>query len=199
MASTASSPILLTRGDALLLVDIQNDFLPGGSLAVPGGDEIIPVVNRCIKRFMARRLPVFATRDCHPEGHCSFKESGGPWPVHCVTGTFGFEFPGDLRLPDDAVVICKADSPDRDAYSGFDGTDLEKRLRKRGVRRLFVAGLATDYCVLSTVTDALRLGFQAVLLRDGVRAVDIREGDGDRAVEKMAGSGALSAVSRDLS
>lgn len=178
------------RGDALVIVDVQNDFLPGGALAVPHGDEVVPVLNRWIERFTARGLPVVATRDWHPPDHCSFRERGGPWPVHCVAGTEGAAFAPGLRLPADALVISKATEPDREAYSGFEGTDLAARLRGLGVRRLFVGGLATDYCVLSTVRDARREGFDVVLLEDAVRAVDVQPGDGARALEEMRRLGA---------
>lgn len=177
-------------GDALLLVDVQNDFLPGGSLAVPRGDEVVPVLNRAIAAFEAQQLPVYATRDWHPERHCSFRAQGGPWPPHCVAHTRGAEFAPTLRLPPAASVISKATSADRDAYSGFDDTDLDSRLRAAGIRRLFIGGLATDYCVLNTVRDALRLGYEVMLLTDAVRAVEVQPGDGRRAEDEMARLGA---------
>src|SRR5690606_1829889 len=116
------------RGDALVVVDVQNDFLPGGSLAVPDGAAVVPVLNAWLERFGALGLPVFATRCWHPPDHCSFRAQGGPWPPHCIAGTRGAEFAPDLALPPDAVVISKATRADRDAYSGFDGTDLGQRL-----------------------------------------------------------------------
>lgn len=177
-------------GDALVIVDVQNDFLPGGALAVPHGDEVIPVLNRWIERFTGRGLPVIATRDWHPPDHCSFQARGGPWPPHCVAGTEGAAFAPGLRLPQDTLVISKATEPDREAYSGFEGTALAERLRDLGARRLFVGGLATDYCVLSTVRDARREGFEVVLIEDGVRAVDVQPGDGERALEEMRRLGA---------
>ena len=177
-------------GDALVIVDVQNDFLPGGALAVPHGDEVVPVLNRWIERFTARGLPVIATRDWHPPDHCSFQARGGPWPPHCVAGTEGAAFAPGLRLPQDTLVISKATEPDREAYSGFEGTALAERLRDLGARRLFVGGLATDYCVLSTVRDARREGFEVVLIEDGVRAVDVQPGDGERALEEMRRLGA---------
>lgn len=177
-------------GDALLIVDIQNDFLPGGSLAVPRGDEVVPVLNRYIERFRARSLPVYATRDWHPPDHCSFQARGGPWPPHCVAGTPGAGFAPALALPPDTVVISKAASPDKDAYSGFEGTDLAQRLRDAGARRLFIGGLATDYCVLNTVKDALSRGFTVLLLEDAVRAVNVRPDDGEKAMKEMIRLGA---------
>ena len=178
-------------GDALLIVDVQNDFLPGGSLAVSHGDEVIPVLNRYIGEFAAQGLPVYATRDWHPQQHCSFRAKGGPWPPHCIANTHGAEFAAALRLPPGATVISKATSLDKDAYSGFEGTDLDPRLRAVGIRRLFIGGLATDYCVLNTVRDALQLGYAVMLLTDAIRAVDVQPGDGQRAEVEMAGLGAL--------
>jgi nicotinamidase/pyrazinamidase len=177
-------------GDALLVTDIQNDFLPGGSLAVAGGDEVVPVLNRYIDAFVARSLPVYATRDWHPEGHCSFHAQGGPWPVHCVAGTHGAAFAAALALPPDTTVISKATSRDQEAYSSFQGTDLDSRLRAASIRRVFIGGLTTDYCVLNSVRDARRLGYEVFVLADAIRAVDVQPGDGRRAEEEMAGLGA---------
>lgn len=175
-------------GDALLIVDAQNDFLPGGNLAVPRGDEVVPVLNRYLRAFAA--LPVYATRDWHPERHCSFSAQGGPWPPHCIAGTHGAEFAAALQLPPSAVIISKATTPEQDAYSGFQGTGLDARLRAANIRRLFIGGLATDYCVLNTVRDALRLGYRVFLLIDAIRAVNVRPGDGLRAEEEMLKLGA---------
>lgn len=178
-------------GDALLSVDVQNDFLPGGALAVPAGDEVIAPLNGWLARFAAARLPVFATRDWHPADHCSFVAEGGTWPPHCIADTLGAQFAAALALPVSAVTISKATAKETDAYSGFAGTDLHERLQGVGVRRLFVGGLATDYCVLNTVLDALRLGYAVVLLADCIRAVDVRPGDGARAVAAMVAAGAV--------
>jgi len=180
----------LQQGDVLLVTDIQNDFLPGGSLAVAGGDEVVPVLNRYIGAFVAQGLPVYATRDWHPQGHCSFHAQGGPWPVHCVAGTHGAAFAATLTLPPDATVISKATSLDQEAYSSFQGTDLDSRLRAAGIRRLFIGGLTTDYCVLNTVRDARQLGYDVFVLADAIRAVDVRPGAGQRAEEEMASLGA---------
>lgn len=177
-------------GDVLLVTDIQNDFLPGGNLAVAGGDEVVPVLNRYIEEFVARGLPVYATRDWHPERHCSFHAQGGPWPVHCVAGTRGGEFAANLMLPPDTTVISKATAPDREAYSSFEGTNLDSRLRAAGIRRIFIGGLTTDYCVLNTVRDARRHGYDVFVLTDAIRAVDVRPGDGQRAEEMMTRLGA---------
>lgn len=177
-------------GDALLVTDIQNDFLPGGSLAVQGGDEVVPVLNRYMEIFMARNLPVFATRDWHPEHHCSFREQGGPWPIHCVAGTHGAKFSAALRLPSSAVIISKAHTPEQDAYSSFLRTDLDRKLRDAGIRRVFIGGLTTDYCILNSTRDALQLGYQVFVLADAIRAVNVQPGDGTRAVEEMIALGA---------
>lgn len=177
-------------GDALLIVDVQNDFLPGGSLAVLRGDEVVQVLNRYLQIFVAHRLPVYATRDWHPRQHCSFRAQGGPWPPHCVADSSGAQFAATLQLPRTAVIISKATSEEQDAYSGFEGTDLDNQLRKANISRLYIGGLATDYCVLNTVRDALRLGYQVLLLGDAIRAVDVQAGDGIRAEAEMAKLGA---------
>lgn len=190
--------IRLDSGDALLIVDVQNDFLPGGSLAVPRGDEVVPVLRRYLALFQARGLPIFASRDWHPAGHCSFRERGGPWPPHCIAGTPGAELARDLSLPASAILINKADSPDKDAYSAFEGTPLHDLLRAHGVRRLFVGGLATDYCVLNTVRDAAALGYAIVLLTDAIRAVNVHPDDGAKAEAEMRRLGALAAHVAEL-
>ncbi len=177
-------------GDALLVVDVQRDFLPGGSLAVPSGDAVIPALNRYLTLWHDRGLPVFATRDWHPPTHCSFRAQGGPWPPHCVAGTPGSEFAPALDLPPTTVVISKGDAADRDAYSGFQETALHERLRTAGVQRVFVGGLATDYCVLATVRDAAALGYAVRLLTDAIKAVDVHPGDGQRAQDEMVRLGA---------
>lgn len=191
-------PIPLRAGDALLIVDVQSDFLPGGSLAVPRGDEVVAVLNGCLQAFRQAGLPVVATRDWHPPDHCSFRPQGGPWPPHCVAGSAGAGFAPGLQLPAQAIVISKATQQQSDAYSGFEGTALDQRLRQAGVGRLFVGGLATDYCVLNTVCDALRLGYQTVLLLDAIRAVDVHAGDGERAIARMLQLGALAASSQHI-
>lgn len=181
----------LQAGDALILVDVQLDFLPGGSLAVSHGDEVVPALNRYIAVFRRLTLPVVATRDWHPPDHCSFQAQGGPWPPHCVAGSDGARFAPLLDLPCEARIVSKATARDRDAYSGFEGTDLDDWLKHAGVSRVFVGGLATDYCVLNTVRDALRLGYATFLLADAVRAVDVQAGDGERAIAEMRRLGAL--------
>lgn len=190
MKPHASRSIALQPGDVLLVTDVQNDFLPGGSLAVPDGDAVVPALNRYIAAFVAHGLPVFATRDWHPRQHCSFRDQGGPWPVHCVAGSPGAAFPATLDLPAGAPVISKATEPGREAYSGFQGTALDSRLRMAGVRRIFIGGLATDYCILNSVRDALWLGYEVFVLTDAVRAVDVHPGDGERALAEMTRLGA---------
>jgi nicotinamidase/pyrazinamidase len=183
-------PLTLQMGDALIVVDVQTDFLPGGALGVPAGDEVIPVLNRYLGEWRARGLPVFATRDWHPPGHCSFRERGGPWPPHCVAESQGARFASALDLPPTTVVISKSTMVDQDAYSGFQGTDLDDRLRRAEVRRVFVGGLATDYCVVSTVRDALARGYRTIVLADAIRAVDVHPDDGRKAKEEMGRLGA---------
>jgi nicotinamidase/pyrazinamidase len=172
MNNDRRAKIDLKAGDALILVDAQNDFLPGGSLAVPAGDEIIPVLNRYIALFHAHGLPIFATRDWHPPDHCSFQCQGGPWPAHCIAGTRGAAFPVNLQLPGDSHIISKATVRDKDAYSGFDDTQLNALLRCIGVLRVFIGGLAAEYCVLNTVKDALRYRYVTFVLEDAIRAID---------------------------
>lgn len=182
--------LTLQTGDALLVVDVQNDFLPGGALAVPHGDEVIPLLNQYLALFSARQLPIVATRDWHPANHCSFAAQGGPWPRHCVANTHGARFAESLTLPQTTIVISKATTAQAEAYSGFAGTDLAQRLRGMGVSRIFVVGLATDYCVLNTVLDGIKLGFQVHLLADAVRAVNVQADDGVRAEQSMVAAGA---------
>lgn len=177
-------------GDALIIVDVQNDFLPGGRLAVPAGDAVLAPLNVCIRRFAAARLPVVASRDWHPADHCSFKARGGPWPPHCVAGTLGAAFAAGLALPHEAWIVSKAMTEEADAYSAFAGTGLDARLRDAAVGRLVVGGLATDYCVLNTVLDALRLGYAVVVLEDAIRAANVAPGDGDAALARMRSAGA---------
>lgn len=175
--------------DALLVVDVQNDFLPGGALGIDGGDRIVPPLNRLLAAWRAHGLPVYLTRDWHPPDHCSFAARGGPWPVHCVAGTRGAEFSPLLdRAPGDTVV-SKATRPERDAYSALDGTTLAGDLRRAGVRRVFIGGLATDYCVRATGRDARAAGLEVVVLSDAVCAVDVQPGDGERALAELAAAG----------
>jgi nicotinamidase/pyrazinamidase len=188
------------RGDALIVVDVQNDFAdPQGSLSVRGGGEILPVVNREVQAALAAGSTVVFTQDWHPERTPHFRADGGIWPVHCVRDTWGAELHPALHRPPDAAVLRKGVDGE-DGYSGFsvrdpgtgevEATGLESLLRDAGVDRVLVAGLATDYCVKETVLDARRLGFETVVVRDGVRAVDLQPGDGDRAIDRMREAGA---------
>lgn len=191
-ALPATDDLHPAAGDALLVVDVQADFLPGGALAVPRGDAVIAPLNRLLARFDALGLPIVATRDWHPPDHCSFRAQGGPWPPHCVAGSAGAAFAAGLALPASTRIVSKAMTAGRDAYSGFDGTGLAHTLATLGVHRVFVGGLATDYCVAATVRDARAQGFAVVLLADAVRAVDAQAGDGERALRQMRALGVRS-------
>lgn len=188
--------VKITPKDALILVDIQKDFLPGGALPVPEGDKVIEPANRYIELFQKAGAPIFATRDWHPPNHISFKEQGGLWPPHCVQNTEGAKFAESLKLPPETFIINKGDRPEFDAYSGFQGTILKDLLRERGVRRIFVGGLATDYCVLNTVLGGLNLGFQVFWLSDASKGIT-PEGE-QRAEEKMLSEGAVKVIYNDL-
>jgi len=179
----------LTGRRALVVVDVQNDFCPGGSLAVERGDEVVAPLNRLISEFLERGEPVFKSRDWHPARTKHFAAYGGTWPAHCVQGTRGAEFHPEL-LDDPRVQIISKGTGDEDQYSAFDGTDLADILRERGVTELLVGGLATDYCVKNTVLDALREGFKVRDLTEAMRAVNLRPGDDARAVEEMRRAGA---------
>lgn len=182
-----NEPQALSRDDALLVVDVQNDFCPGGSLAVPGGDSVIPVLNRWIANARKAGAPVFASRDWHPVDHVSFTEQGGPWPVHCVQDTDGAAFHPDLDMDRSVIRISKGTRFDEDAYSAFDNTGLAGYLRSRGIKRLWIGGLAQDVCVLRTAVDAAREGFDTHLIRDATRPVD-PEG-GEKALDEMREAG----------
>ncbi len=181
----------LRRGDALLIVDVQNDFCPGGSLAVPEGDRVVPVLNRWIAAAVAAGIPVYASRCWHPRGHVSFHERGGPWPPHCVQNSLGAAFHPGLQLPPGAPIITKGADLDHDSYSDFCETDLAEQLRQNGVRRIFVGGLALDYCVRATVLDGLKEGFEVHLIRAGTRAVEVEPEDGARALAEVRAAGAV--------
>lgn len=174
--------------DALIVVDVQNDFCPGGALAVADGDAVVPVLNRAIESAQQAGVPVVASRDWHPERHCSFQPQGGPWPPHCIQETEGAEFQPDLVLPDEAHLVSKGTFEAEDQYSALDGTGLGDWLRHQGVRRLWVGGLAQDVCVRATVLDALKEGFAVKLMREATRPVDA-EG-GRRALDEMLEAGA---------
>lgn len=188
----------LKSNDALLVVDIQKDFLPGGSLPVPKGDRVIAPLNEAMRRFRRARLPIVASRDWHPPGHVSFRERGGPWPPHCVAGTPGAEFDKRLELPPGIEVFSKATQRDREAYSALDGTGLGRRLKELGIHRIFIGGLTTEYCVLTTTRDALAAGFEVWVLEDAIGAIDARPGDGARALSEIRHYGATLIRSEEL-
>ncbi|HEV2062640.1 MAG TPA: nicotinamidase [Solirubrobacteraceae bacterium] len=173
--------------EALVVVDFQNDFTPGGALAVPDGDEIAPRVRELIDS--GRFDLVVATRDWHPPDHGSFEERGGPWPPHCVQGTPGAELHPSLPRDEVDVILDKGRDPGTEGYSAFDGTDFASLLRERGIDRLTVIGLATDYCVKNTALDALREGFEVEIDRKGVRGIDVSPGDVERAIAEVTAAG----------
>ncbi|MGE5216770.1 MAG: nicotinamidase [Chloroflexota bacterium] len=192
----------MEASDALVIIDVQNDFCPGGALPVTDGDRVVPVLNRYIKKFTREKRQIFATRDWHPAKTKHFKAYGGLWPPHCIQGTPGAEFRTDLALPKDAVIVSGGMAPDEEGYSGFDGKDekgvgLASLLHASGVERIFVGGLATDYCVKHTVLDGVKLGFKVVLLEDAVRGVNLKPDDSERAIEEMVSAGAQKATSSD--
>jgi len=174
---------------ALIVVDVQNDFCPGGTLAVAQGDEVVEPLNQQIDEFLERGAPVYKSRDWHPPTTKHFQAYGGTWPVHCVQNTKGAEFHPALRNDPRITVVSKG-LGDTDCYSAFDETDLASQLQQQGVEELVVGGLATDYCVRNTVLDALKHGFKVKLLENATRAVDLHPGDGDRAIEEMRAAGA---------
>lgn len=181
--------------DALIVIDVQNDFCLGGSLAVPDGDAVVPVLNRYVERAQAAEIPIFASRDWHPTETTHFAAYGGAWPVHCVQGTPGAAFHPDLRLPPETLIASTGMGAHDEGYSALegvlpDGRNLLDVLREHGVTRIHAGGLATDYCVRATVLGALAAGFEVFLLRDASRAVDVTPGDGDRAIAEMRAAGA---------
>ena len=181
----------LQQGDALLLVDVQNDFCPGGALPVPQGDEVVKELNAWIDEANGLGAPIFASQDWHPDGHVSFAERGGPWPRHCVQRTDGAAFRADLDLPESAQVVQKGADVDTDAYSAFQGTELAEKLTDLGVEKVWIGGLALDYCVRASVLGAIKSGFQVGLILKGTRAVNVDPGDGDTAVAEMVEAGAV--------
>lgn len=165
----SATPVHLDSGDALIIIDVQNDYLPGGVLGVARGRDAIPVINEYIGRFDDNHLQIFALRDWHPEKHCSFQAQGGRWPMHCVADTFGAAFPDELALPADALVLPKGEDLDKDACSAFNGTRLLRHLREFEIERLFIGGLAANDCLLATIRDAVSHGFEVFLLEDATR------------------------------
>lgn len=180
--------------DAFIMTDLQNDFCPGGALAVPEGDTIIQPINSIARLFTT----VVATQDWHPPDHCSFKSQGGPWPPHCVQNSWGAELHPLVDKAKITITVRKARHRDRDAYSAFQETALKEELRKRRIKRVFITGLATDYCVKQTAFDALKNGFMTVVLTDLVRAVNVHPDDGRKALDDLGKAGAGLLLSHDL-
>ena len=174
---------------ALIVVDVQNDFCPGGTLAVSHGDEVVEPLNELIDEFLERGDPVYKSRDWHPPQTKHFEAHGGTWPIHCVQNTQGAEFHPQLK-DDPRIRVISKGLGDTDCYSAFDETDLASQLRDKGVEEVLVGGLATDYCVKNTVLDALKQGFKVKALKNAMRAVDLKPGDGERAIEEMRNAGA---------
>jgi nicotinamidase/pyrazinamidase len=171
--------------EALIVVDVQNDFCPGGALAVTEGDQVVEPINA-----LAEEMPfVLATRDWHPRDHSSFVEEGGIWPVHCVQGSSGAELHPGVRRDQIDIVVDKGQVPELDGYSGFQGTSLDRLLRERDVDTVHVAGLALDYCVKETALDARRAGYAVIVHRGATRPVEVQEGDGERAGEELRAAG----------
>lgn len=188
---------------ALLIVDVQNDFCPGGALAVPEGDKIIPTINKYIKIFAKNNLPIFATRDWHPVRTKHFKEFGGAWPAHCIQNTPGASFHPKLKLTKSAIFLYKGMDPGKDSYSAFEAEDsrcvpLPKILKRLGVKEIYIAGLATDYCVKYTSIDALKAGFKVKILMDAIKGVNLKPNDSIEAIKEMVKRGARKVNLEDL-
>ena len=197
------SPMADGDGIALLLVDVQRDFCAGGTLAVPMGDAVVPPLNRIITRFHQEGCPIYASRDWHPPVSEHFKALGGPWPTHCVAGTPGAQFHQELRLPADAIIVSKGQTPTADGYSAFEGSTsssntLLSSLQQHGIRHLIVGGLATDYCVRQSVLDALQAGLRVTVASDAVAGVDLSPGDSARALDEMRAAGAVFSTTEEL-
>lgn len=179
----------MSKKRALIVVDVQNDFCPGGALAVARGDQVVAPLNKLIEEFLERGEPVFKSRDWHPEKTAHFTAYGGTWPVHCVQNTPGAEFHPQL-IDDLHIRVISKGLGDEDTYSAFDGTDLALQLRRLGIEEVWVGGLATDYCVKHTVLDGLKEGFRVKALEDAMRPVELKSGDGERAIAEMRNAGA---------
>ena len=188
---------------ALLIVDMQNDFCPGGALAVPQGDKIAPVINKYIRIFAKKKLPIFASRDWHPVRTKHFKDFGGLWPVHCLQSSRGAAFHPDLKLPQEAILLYKGMDPEEDCYSSFSAQDLSgqplfKLLKIMAIKEVYIAGLATDYCVKFTAIDALKHSFKVKILTDAIKGVDLKPNDSAKAIKKITKMGAKKVKLADL-
>lgn len=179
----------MQRGDALLVVDLQRDFCEGGALAVPNGDSVVPIIQDLTNRAADQQIPIYASRDWHPPDHVSFEARGGPWPPHCVQGTKGAELHPGFAPPTGHIPVVKGTRLDRDQYSAFDETGLAADMRERGVRRIWITGLAQDVCVRATALDALREGFEVRLIQEATRPVD--EDEGRKALEEIEAAGGI--------
>jgi len=188
---------------ALLIVDVQNDFCPGGALGIPQGDKIIPTVNKYIRFFSKNKFPILATRDWHPVRTGHFKDFGGVWPVHCIQNSSGAAFHLDLKLPKEAILLYKGMDPEQDSYSAFDAQDmrgesLPRLLKAMSIKEIYIAGLATDYCVKFTAIDALKYGFKVKILIDAIKGVDLKPDDSIMAIKKITKMGAKKIKLADL-
>jgi nicotinamidase/pyrazinamidase len=185
----------MTRRSALLLIDVQKDFCPGGALPVPGGDKVVDALNRYIRAAVADGMPIYASRDWHPAVTVHFAKYGGQWPVHCVQNTEGATFHERLELPTSAIVVTTGEGADEQGYSAFEGRNTEANslltdLQQRQIDHLYVGGLATDYCVKHSVLDALKAGLDVTVLEDAIAGVDLKPGDSARAIAEMRNAGA---------
>lgn len=188
---------------ALLVVDIQNDFCPGGALGIPEGDRIIPAVNKYIRIFSKNKWPIFATRDWHPVKSKHFKDFGGVWPVHCIHNTKGAAFHPQLKLTKETILLYKGMDPEKDSYSTFQAEDekglsLPKLLKITGISEIYIAGLATDYCVKYSAIDALKLGFKVKILTDAIQGVNLKPRDSEKAIQKITAMGAKKITLKDM-
>jgi nicotinamidase/pyrazinamidase len=188
---------------ALLVVDVQNDFCPGGALGIPSGDKIIPKINKYIRAFVKKKLPIFATRDWHPVKTRHFRDFGGVWPAHCIHNTRGSLFHPELKLPKDAILLYKGMDPEKDSYSAFhaedgNGVAVAHILAKLGIKEIYIAGLATDYCVRFSARDALRHGFKVKILTDAIQGVNLKPKDSESAIKEMVKGGAKKITLKDL-
>ena len=188
----------LGNQDVLIITDIQNDFLPGGALPIRDGDLVIPVLNEYAKIFRKNNAKIIASRDWHPPNHMSFISQGGPWPRHCIRDTQGAQFSPELKLPVDTEIISKATDPKKEAYSVFDGTGLNEKLKTEDVNRVFIGGLATDYCIVNSVLDARQMNFDVIVLADAIRGINVNPGDIDKAIKTMIDGGAIMLTLVDL-
>jgi nicotinamidase/pyrazinamidase len=188
---------------ALLVVDVQNDFCPGGALGVPEGHKIVPSINKYIKIFAKSKSPIFATRDWHPVKTKHFKDFGGVWPIHCLQNSKGATFHPDLKLTKDMILLYKGMDPDKDCYSSFhaedaSGISLLDWLKRLDIKELYIAGLATDYCVKFTAIDALKNGFKVRILIDAIQGVNLKPKDSEEAIKKIINMGAKKIKLADL-